>query len=116
MGGITKQGSKHIRWILVEIAYAASRKRGSKLRNFFIRVRARKGSKVAIVALARKIICILYHLLINREMYEEEGMQNPKSFQLDRTSSPIEMTVKEMIEIIVKAGYMVKKREPGGCG
>jgi transposase len=116
MGGITKQGSKHIRWILVEIAYAASRKRGSKLKNFFNRVRARKGSKVAIVALARKIICILYHLLIKQEMYEEEGMEKPKSFQLDRTSSPIEMTVKEMIEIIVKAGYMVKKREPGGCG
>jgi hypothetical protein len=49
-------------------------------------------------------------------MYEEEGMQNSKSFELDRTSSPIEMTVKEMIEIIVKAGYMVKEREPGGCG
>jgi hypothetical protein len=28
---------------------------------------------VAIVALARKVICILHHLLVNQEMYEEEG-------------------------------------------
>gem|GEM_PF-1739756 len=115
-GSITKRGSKHIRWILIEVAHAASRKRGSKLRKFFIRIRARKGIKVAIVALARKIICILYHLLINQEMYEEEGAQKPNAVKLDRTSSSIEMIVKEMIDIIVEAGYVVKKREPGGCG
>jgi transposase len=34
-GGITKQGSKHIRSMLVEVAYAASRTRDYKLRSFF---------------------------------------------------------------------------------
>ncbi len=49
-------------------------------------------------------------------MYEEEGAQKPNAVKLDRTSSSIEMIVKEMIDIIVEAGYVVKKREPGGCG
>ena len=34
-GRITKQGSKHIRWMLVQVAQAALKKRGSKLRSSF---------------------------------------------------------------------------------
>jgi transposase len=67
-GPITKMGSKHLRWILVQVAHAASRVKNSMLRRFFLRVRGRRGYNVAIVALARKILCILYHLLINQEM------------------------------------------------
>jgi transposase len=53
-GNITKQGSKHIRWILIQVAQSAAKKKGSKLNRFFRRIRARKGHNVAIVALARK--------------------------------------------------------------
>ena len=39
MGSITKQGSKHIRRILVEVAHAVTRTKGrSKLKNFFLRI------------------------------------------------------------------------------
>jgi transposase len=72
-GCITKHGSKHLRWIMVQVAHAASKKIGSKLRRLYLRVRARRGANVAIVAFARKILCILYHLLMNQEMYEEPG-------------------------------------------
>ncbi len=68
-GCITKHGSKHLRWIMVQVAHAASKKIGSKLRKFYLHVRARKGANVAIVALAGKILCILYHLLMNQETY-----------------------------------------------
>ena len=70
--GITKQGSKHIRRMLIQIAYAISRTKKSKLKRFFLRTQAKKGSKVAAVALARKVLCILHHLLINQEMYQED--------------------------------------------
>ena len=33
-GSITKQGSKHLRWILVQVAHAISHKKGGKLKNF----------------------------------------------------------------------------------
>ena len=70
-GKITKTGSKHMRRILVEVAKAISRtKKNSKLKRFFQRILARCGKKnIAAVALARKVLCILYHLLMKREDY-----------------------------------------------
>lgn len=73
-GSITKHGSRHIRWILVQVARVIARGRNSKLKRFFLRVKSKKGSNVAVVALARKILCILHHLLTNREMYKEDGI------------------------------------------
>ena len=114
-GSITKQGSKHIRWILVQVAQAAAKKKGSKLRKFFLRVKARKGHNVAIVALARKILCILYHLLMNQEMYQEDGMEKSRTSRLDWSSSTTgKLSLQTMIEIIAKAGYEVKKIERDG--
>ena len=72
LGGITKQGSKHIRRMLIQVAYAISRTKDSKLKKFFLRIQAKKGSKVAAVALARKVLCILHHLLVNQEIYLED--------------------------------------------
>jgi transposase len=114
-GSITKQGSKHIRWILVQVAQAAAKKKGSKLRKFFLRVKARKGHNVAIVALARKILCILYHLLMNQEIYQEDGAEKSRTSRIDWSSSTTgKMSLQTMIEIIAKAGYEVKKIERDG--
>jgi transposase len=112
-GSITKQGSKHLRWILVQVAHAISHKKGGKLKKFFLKIRAKKGHLVAIVALARKVLCILYHLLVNQEMYEEDGLAARKDALIlkktDRQIPPIE----EMIRYMVQAGYEVKKIKPG---
>jgi transposase len=112
-GSITKQGSKHLRWILVQVAHAISHKKGGKLKKFFLKIRAKKGHLVVIVALARKVLCILYHLLVNQEMYEEDGLAARKDDLIlkktDRQIPPIE----EMIRYVVQAGYEVKKIKPG---
>lgn len=114
-GSITKQGSKHIRWILVQVAHAAAKKRGSKLRKFFLKVKAKKGYNVAVVALARKILCILHHLLMNQELYQEDGVEKSRSTKIDWSSATNDkMTLKTMIEIIAKAGYEVRKIERNG--
>jgi transposase len=115
-GCITKHGSKHLRRILVQVAHAASKKIGSKLRKFYLRIRAKKGANVAIIALARKILCILHHLLTKRELYEEDGIERSKPIMLDRTSSPREMTVQEMIDVIRQSGYTITKIDQGACG
>ena len=78
-GSITKHGSKHIRWILVEVAQAIARTNKSELKRFFRRVQAKKGYNVAAVALARKVLCILHHLLTNRELYQDEGVKTKKT-------------------------------------
>jgi len=70
------------------------KKIGSKLRKFYLRIRARKGANVAIVALARKILCILYHLLMNQEMYEEPGTaRKTRPNRLDQSTTQREFHV-----------------------
>jgi transposase len=111
-GSITKQGSKHVRRMLVQVAHAISRTKNSALKRFFLKIQLKKGAKKAAVALARKILCILHHLLVNKEKYQENGNIKPKSFKFDRTSSPIQITEEDMINTLVKAGYIIKKK---GC-
>ena len=116
-GCITKHGSKHLRWIVVQVAHAASKKIGSRLRKFYLRVKARRGANVAIVALARKILCILHHLLINQEMYEEPGVtKRTRPVKLDQPSPHSEYTAREMIDILQRSGYEIRKIERGAFG
>lgn len=110
LGRITKRGSKHLRWILVEVAQAVIKVKGrSKLKRFFQRVKARQGFKKAIVALARKILCILHHLLTNRELYEEDGETPVKKCKTPKENGSMTMTADEMIRILSEAGYVVSK-------
>lgn len=116
-GCITKHGSKHLRWIMVQVAHAASKKIGSRLRKFYLKVKARRGANVAIVALARKILCILHHLLINQEMYEEPGvMKRTRPVRFDQPSSQREFTAQEMIDILQRSGYEIRKIDRGAFG
>jgi hypothetical protein len=54
--------------MLVEAAWSAARIPGP-LRAFFERVRARRGMQIAIVATARKLTCLCWHLATKREDY-----------------------------------------------
>ena len=61
-GKITKQGRAHARGMLVEAAFTAARTPGP-LRAFFERVRARRGVQIAIVATARKLVCLCWTMI-----------------------------------------------------
>lgn len=67
-GSITKQGDRAVRWLLCQAAWAHVRA-GGQLRGFFQRLCARKGEKIAIVAVARKIAMILFGLLRTQTDY-----------------------------------------------
>jgi len=69
--GITKKGSKHIRVMLVQAAQTISNMNKTALSRFFKRLAKKKERNVAIIAVARKLICLIYHLLINQELYQE---------------------------------------------
>ena len=111
-GHITKHGSPHIRWMIIEVAHAIIRsKRNSKLKKFLLRVRARRGTKIGVVALARKVLCILYHLLISQELYQDDLLGKPRSIKHAGRHSTASMSLDEMIRTIIKAGYEVRKNE-----
>jgi len=72
---------------------------------------------VAIVALARKILCIFHHLLMNQEMYEELGVtKRSRPVGLDQSPSQRELTAQEMIDILRRCGYEIRKIDRGACG
>jgi transposase len=67
-GRITKQGSVEVRSLLVEAGWQATRTPGP-LRAFHERVGAWRGTKIATVATARKLVVIAWHLLSRGEDY-----------------------------------------------
>ena len=60
-GHITKQGSRWLRWILVEAATTAVRDRD--LGRFTAQIARRRGAKIARVALARRLLTLCYYAL-----------------------------------------------------
>jgi transposase len=62
-GNISKQGSSWLRWILVQAAMKAV-KDDDGLRNFYIRIRKRSSARIARVAVARKLACIIWFRLV----------------------------------------------------
>ncbi|OPX79580.1 MAG: hypothetical protein A4E45_00579 [Methanosaeta sp. PtaB.Bin039] len=101
--------------MLIEVAHAVSRTKGnSKLKRFYTRIRARRGAKIAIVALARKIVCILHHLIICMEKFEDSESTKPKRTKRVGISSPTEKTIEDAMQILAKAGYIIQKEKRGG--
>jgi transposase len=103
--GKIKPSSKNLRRMMVQVAHAASRAKDSRLRLFYLRVAARRGKKKAIVALARKILCIIHHLLVMGEDYVEEGFEKLPSLRLKTLAR---IPLEEMAEALRSAGYVVQ--------
>jgi transposase len=116
-GHITKHGSPHIRSMIIEVAHAIIRtRRDTKLKRFFLRIKVRRGTKIGVVALARKVLCILYHLLIHQELYHDDLLGKPRSIRHSSACSTTSMSLDEMIKTIIKAGYEVRRNEYVGGG
>jgi transposase len=61
--GATTHGNKCLRSILVELAWVASRMKGTYLRAKYQSLVGRKGKKKALVAVGHKILIMCYHIL-----------------------------------------------------
>jgi len=98
--------------MIIEVAHAIIRsKRNSKLKKFFLRIKARRGTKIGVVALARKVLCILHHLLISQELYQDDLLGKPRCVKHFGVHSTTSMSLDEMIRTIVEAGYEVRRNE-----
>lgn len=67
-GRISKEGASLVRHVMVEAAHAGIRSPGP-LRAFYERVRSRRGHAIAVVASARKMVSLFWHLLKRKEDY-----------------------------------------------
>jgi transposase len=110
-GRITKRGSKVAMWILTQISHAASRKKNSKLKEFFNRKKKSVGHSKAIIALARKIATIIWHLITNNEMYEDETGYQKGEVQKRKIVETEIFSVDERITIISEILAIMGKQD-----
>jgi transposase len=77
-GRITKQGNKFLRWSLVEAAIHSG-KECDQLKRFYLRIKRKKGTKCARIAIARKLCVILYRVLSEKDYYRIYKQQKLRS-------------------------------------
>ena len=70
LGSITKAGSGMARWLLAQVTHKVLRK-DARLREWFKRIKRRRGSTIARVAVMRKLATIIWHMLRKRKTYAE---------------------------------------------
>ena len=96
----TRDGNKYLRSALVEAAASAIRKKDSYLAAKYYRLKRRRGSKKARVAIAHQLLVIIYHLLTKDEQYKEFGSNHYEQ-------QSIEAKKKKAIKHLVNLGYEV---------
>jgi len=103
-----RAGNRHLKRILVQIAWAASRKKDSFQRLRFMRLQTRIGRNKAIVAVARQIMVLVYHVLSTGQPYLDRGTDF-----YDRANK--EKVIARYTKRLAQLGFLVqltKKDEP----
>jgi transposase len=96
-----RKGSPWLKTTLVQCAWAATRTKDSYLNAQFHRIKARRGPKKAILAVAASILTAIYHMLKDGTMYQELG---PNHFD-PRTK---ERQKNRLIKRLADLGYAVE--------
>jgi len=88
-GRITRQGNVYLRWILNQCVIHTVRQ-ASPLREFYLRIKERKGEGRARVAAERKLATIIFHMLKDLEEYrfQNEELTKKKWKLVYGTESP----------------------------
>ncbi len=114
---ITKRGSRLARWILIQVAHAAARARQNVLRDWYEAKKAAIGTGKAIVGLARKMITIIWHLIVNDEEYvdkysESAAPEPQKTMHTIRIPASPDYTLEQVLGLLTDTIRFLKKRDP----
>lgn len=73
LGRISRDGRHEIRRVLLQFSHTVARMKtyeARPLKEFFDRIKKRRGKKIAVIALARKLLTIAYGVLKNKTAYD----------------------------------------------
>lgn len=100
----TRKGALWLKTMLVQSAWAAVRCKNSYARAQFLRIRARRGPKKAIVAVAASMLTAIYYMLRDGTDYRDLG---PQHFtQIDRAK-----VTQRLVSRLHRLGYRVDLQE-----
>ena len=95
-----RKGAVWLKTTLVQCAWAAVKKKDSYLQAQFFRIRARRGQKKAILAVAASMLTAIYHMLKDGTLYQDLGRN-----YLDRRST--DQQKKRLVKRLADLGYAV---------
>ena len=78
LGSITKEGSALARFLLGQLVLHVLRKDRS-MKDWYLRIKRRRGAKIARVAVMRRLATIIWHMLHDRRSYQEVREQEKKA-------------------------------------
>ena len=96
-----RKGSPWLKTTLVQCAWAATRRKDSYLNAQYHRIRARRGPKKAIVAVAASILTAIYHMLRDGTMYQDLGPNHFDAHAKERQKN-------RLLKRLVDLGYAVE--------
>jgi transposase len=96
-----RKGAPWLKTTLIQCAWAAARKKGSYLQAQFHRLRARRGAKKAIGAVAASMLTAAYHMLKDGTLYQDLGADH-----FDRRAKGA--ATKQLIAKLESLGYDVQ--------
>jgi transposase len=72
-GGITKEGSRWLRWVMVEAAQTHVHKYDTSITRAYNRIAEKRGKKIAVIAAARRLLMCSYSVLKNKKPYHDQA-------------------------------------------
>src|SRR3954453_18090219 len=97
----TSKGSRWLRPVLVQAAWAAIRVKGSHLAAVYRRLVVRLGKQKAIMAVAHRLLVAIYHMLKDRVPYREIGTAPPSESAKRKLAERMQRKIEDL-------GYTVK--------
>ena len=91
-----RKGNRYLKGGLIQAAWAAIKNKETYLAALYRRLAARRGAKKAIVAVAHKILVIIYTLLTTGELYEERGAAALDERQKDRLLARMQRQIEQL--------------------
>lgn len=93
-------GNNYLKTILCEVAWVIARQKNLYLSGWYWRLKQRIGAQRAIVALARKLLVIIYTMLKTNQPYDEQRF-------LEQKQANEQKRVNRMVKELTRLGYSV---------
>lgn len=103
--GRMRKGNLYLRRVLNQAAWGASHKKNSYFESLYRRYRARMGHAKAIMALAHRLLAVIYHVAAGQGSYRELGGDFCDRRQRRKVT-------RQMVERLERLGYKVTLEEP----